>query len=127
LSSPLTTVVTGVGLALLALGPIASAEVGPRPEYRNVVAQARESAWKAIGSGQASGVTVAVMERGELVYSEGLGVADRAQNRAVDRHTRFNIGSVSKMFAAVALLWSSASRAGPSSISSPTASGHRWA
>ena len=31
-------------------------------------------------------------------------MADRAQNRAVDRHTRFNIGSVSKMFAAVAIL-----------------------
>jgi len=44
------------------------------------------------------------MERGELVYSEGIGVADRAQNRAVDRQTRFNIGSVSEMFAAVAIL-----------------------
>ena len=96
--------VTCVSLSLLALGPVASAQVSPRPEYRNTVAKARETAWKAINSGQGSGVTVAIMERGELVYSEGIGVAERAQNRAVDRNTRFNIGSVSKMFAAVAIL-----------------------
>lgn len=96
--------VTCVSLSLLALGPIASAQVSPRPEYRNAVANARETVWKAINSGQGSGMSVAIMERGEFVYSEGIGVAERAQNRAVDRSTRFNIGSVSKMFAAVAIL-----------------------
>jgi len=44
--------VTSVSVFLLALGPTASAQVSLRPEYRNVVAKARESAWKAIGSGQ---------------------------------------------------------------------------
>ena len=68
------------------------------------IANARESAWKAISSGQGSGVSVAIMERGEFVLSEAMGVADRGQNRSVDRGTRFNIGSVSKMFATVAIL-----------------------
>ena len=70
----------------------------------SAIANARESAWKAISSGQGSGVSVAIMADGEFVLSEGIGVADRAQNRAVDRKTRFNIGSVSKMFATVAIL-----------------------
>ena len=91
-------------VSLLALDPGASAQVGPRPDFGNAIAKARETAWKAINSGQGSGVTVAIMERGEFVYSEAMGVADRAQNWAVDRNTRFNIGSVSKMFAAAAIL-----------------------
>ena len=70
----------------------------------SAIANARESAWKAIGSGQGSGVSVAIMAGGEFVLSEGIGVADRARNRLVDRQTRFNIGSVSKMFATVAIL-----------------------
>ena len=70
----------------------------------SAISNARESAWKAISSGQGSGVSVAIMERGEFVLSEAMGVADRGQNRSVDRGTRFNIGSVSKMFATVAVL-----------------------
>lgn len=96
--------VTCASLLVLALDPSASAQVSPRPDFGNTIAKARETAWKAINSGQGSGVTVAIIERGEFVYSEAMGVADRAQNRAVDRNTRFNIGSVSKMFAAVAIL-----------------------
>ncbi|WP_341909615.1 serine hydrolase domain-containing protein, partial [Polaromonas sp. YR568] len=68
------------------------------------ISGARESAWKAINSGQGSGASVAIMERSQFVMSEAMGVADRGQNRLVDRGTRFNIGSVSKMFATVAIL-----------------------
>ena len=82
----------------------AAAQVPPSSSNTSAILGARESAWKAINSGQGSGVSVAIMERGEFVLSEGIGVADRAQNRAVDRKTRFNIGSVSKMFATVAIL-----------------------
>ena len=96
--------VAGVSLTALALASGAGAQVSPRPEYRNAVTSARETSWKAINSGQGSGISVAIMERGEFVYSEGLGVAERGQSRAVDRSTRFNIGSVSKMFAAVAIM-----------------------
>ncbi|WP_045215125.1 serine hydrolase domain-containing protein [Desulfonatronovibrio magnus] len=73
-------------------------------EYANAVTAARETIWKAITSGMGSGATVAIMDHGEIVYSEGIGVADRATNRPVDANTRFNIGSTSKMFAAVAIL-----------------------
>ncbi|MES2787572.1 MAG: serine hydrolase domain-containing protein [Pseudomonadota bacterium] len=76
----------------------------PLPRYTAAIAGARASAFRAIGAGQGSGVSVAIMDRGELVYSEAMGVADRALNLAVNRQTRFNIGSVSKMFCTVAML-----------------------
>ena len=76
----------------------------PSSSHAAAIAKARESAWKVIGSGKGSGVSVAIMARGEFVYSETMGVADRALNLVVDRHTRFNVGSVSKMFVTVAML-----------------------
>lgn len=98
-------VVMGALLALQTFGPVAVADGGSRADRDSAVARAaREAAWQAITSGHGSGVTVAIMERGHFVYSDAMGVADRGRNRAVDRDTRFNIGSVSKMFAATALL-----------------------
>lgn len=82
----------------------AAAQVPPSSGHRGAISGAREAAWKAITSGQGSGVSVAIMERGTFILSDAMGVADRAENRAVDRETRFNIGSVSKMFATVAIL-----------------------
>ena len=89
---------------LFALGSSATAQGVASPEFANAIAQARQSAWKAITSGQGSGVSVAIMQRGKLVYSEGIGAADRARDRPVDPRTRFNVGSVAKMFAAASIL-----------------------
>lgn len=72
--------------------------------YQNTKEAAREAVWKVITSGQGSSATVAVMDGGKIVYSEGFGAADRKAGRTVDRSTRFNIGSTSKMFVAVSVL-----------------------
>lgn len=72
--------------------------------YDNAVAAARESLWRAITSGGAGSATVAVMDGGRIVYSEGFGVADRSSGLPVLSGTPFNIGSTSKMFAAVAVM-----------------------
>ena len=74
------------------------------PDYSGTVTAAREILWKTITSGSASSATVAVMDGGKIVYSEGFGAAERSSNRPVTADTRFNIGSTSKMFAAVAIL-----------------------
>lgn len=81
----------------------AAAHAEPR-RYDKAIAAARSSAWTAITGGQGSGAAVAIMDRGKLVFSEGMGARDRARNLPVDAHTRFNIGSTSKMFTAVAVL-----------------------
>jgi len=91
-------------LLICAAGQLQAAENTVPPEYKNTISAARETLWKAITSGKGTGATIAVMDQGKIVYSEGIGTADRAQNRPVDKNTRFNIGSTSKMFAAVAIL-----------------------
>jgi len=91
-------------ISLLTAGGAQAIEKNGSDGYTHAITTARETLWKAIASGEGSGATVAIMDRGEIVYSEGIGVANRAENRPVDKETRFNIGSTSKMFAAVAVL-----------------------
>ncbi len=73
-------------------------------KYENTITAARETIWKAITTGHGSGASVAVMDRGRIVYSESFGVADRAKNSPVNKYTRFNIGSTSKMFVTAAVM-----------------------
>ena len=96
-------------VVLAVIGPIDFCEARGRRAadadfYKEAIKTARESIWKVITSGGGDGVTVAIADEGRIVYAEGMGVADRAENRPVDVDTRFNIGSTSKMFAAVAIL-----------------------
>jgi len=65
---------------------------------------ARAEIWKDINSGRTGSGAVAIMDNGVIVYSEGFGMADREQSIPVDRNTIFNIGSVSKVFTATAIM-----------------------
>ncbi|HOI81153.1 MAG TPA: serine hydrolase domain-containing protein [Synergistales bacterium] len=76
----------------------------PAIEYPETVRTAREILWKSVTSGGVNSGSVAVMDKGKIVFFEGYGPADRAEGKTVDRETRFNIGSTSKMFAAVSIL-----------------------
>ncbi len=76
----------------------------PAAGYPETVRTARETLWKEVTSGGVNSGSVAVMDKGKVVFSEEYGPADRAEGRMVDEKTRFNIGSTSKMFAAVAVL-----------------------
>lgn len=87
-------------ILILAAGPAAEAAVS----YSNTIEAARDAVWKTITSGKGSSATVAVMDGGKIVYSEGFGSAERKTGKSVDRSTRFNIGSTSKMFVATAIL-----------------------
>jgi CubicO group peptidase (beta-lactamase class C family) len=73
-------------------------------DYEDAIKTARETMWKTVAGGFCSGATIAFSDNGKIVYAEGIGVADRAQNRPIDVNTRFNFGSTGKMFAAVAIL-----------------------
>jgi len=72
--------------------------------YENARAVARAEVWKDINSGIAGSATVAITVNGEIVYAEGFGMADREQSIPVDRNTIFNIGSISKVFTATAIM-----------------------
>lgn len=56
------------------------------------------------GPGGVSALSIAIMHEGRLIYSEGFGKRDIASNLPVDAHTRFNIGSISKVFTAASIL-----------------------
>ena len=47
---------------------------------------------------------MAIMDQGQLVYTEGFGMADRTRSVPVDADTIFNIGSISKLFCATAVM-----------------------
>jgi CubicO group peptidase (beta-lactamase class C family) len=89
-------------LALTLCGTPALAQ--DAPQYNATSRAARSAAWNAITKGEGSGVSIAIMNKGKLIFSDGMGVRERALNNPIDSHTRFNIGSVSKMFPAVATL-----------------------
>ncbi len=55
-------------------------------------------------SGDVTGVSIAIMHEGKLIYSEGFGKRDISLNLPVDSHTRFNIGSISKIITAASIL-----------------------
>jgi len=93
-----------IGFLLTIWGVAAAASAAALPEPAPVISTARREAWKAIQSGRAGSVTVAVMEQGRTVYAEGFGMADRLNSVPVDRNTVFNIGSISKTYCATAIL-----------------------
>ena len=57
-----------------------------------------------IAAGNASSASVAIMDGGTVVYSEGLGLADRESGTPATAETIFNIGSCSKTFTTAALM-----------------------
>jgi CubicO group peptidase (beta-lactamase class C family) len=72
--------------------------------YEDAIHTARREIWKALSSGKASSATIAFMDDGKIVYSEGFGMRDRENALPVRKNTQFNIGSISKIFTAAAIL-----------------------
>jgi CubicO group peptidase (beta-lactamase class C family) len=76
----------------------------PADTYADAIRIARTETWRSINVGEIGSASVAVMDGGEIVYSEGFAMADREGSTPVDTETLFNIGSVSKTFCAVAVM-----------------------
>ncbi|MDA8088336.1 MAG: serine hydrolase [Nitrospiraceae bacterium] len=72
--------------------------------YSSAVATARSQIWKAINSGKCGSATAAIMVDGQVVFAEGFGMADREKGIPVDKSTLFNIGSISKVYVAAAIM-----------------------
>ena len=74
------------------------------PVVSDTVATARTEIWQDLNAGAIGSAAVAIMDNGKMVYSEGFGMADRVSGIPVDQNTLFNIGSVSKVYTAVAIM-----------------------
>ncbi|HKV08793.1 MAG TPA: serine hydrolase domain-containing protein [Thermoanaerobaculia bacterium] len=84
---------------LLLLVPVAGLAAGPPPEAQ-AMAYLQE-VWRSIGT---PGISVAVLQRGRLVFSEGVGFADLDNMVPANGSTVYNVGSVSKAITAVAIM-----------------------
>lgn len=73
-------------------------------EFTAAVASARDSIDTIMAGGEMPGVAVAAVVQGQLVWSEGFGVADVESSEPVCRPTMFRLGSVSKVLTGAALL-----------------------
>jgi CubicO group peptidase (beta-lactamase class C family) len=65
---------------------------------------ARTEIWKSINAGHDGSLSIAITDNGRLVYAEGFAMANRLKSIPVDKDTRFNIGSISKVYCATAIM-----------------------
>lgn len=72
--------------------------------YEDAIKLARTQLWQQIASGKCSSASIAIMVKGEIVYSEGFGASDREKSIPTDTKTIFNIGSVSKIYVTTAIM-----------------------
>jgi CubicO group peptidase (beta-lactamase class C family) len=86
--------------ATLAFGEV----VSKHNLYESAITTARSKIWQAINSGKCGSATTAIMVDGKVVYAEGFGMADREKSIPVDKATIFNIGSISKVYVATAIM-----------------------
>src|SRR5438067_4266412 len=64
----------------------------------------RQDIEREIAAGRASGVAVALTQRGKVIWQEGFGWADKKRGRRVTPDTPFSLASVTKPFTTTALM-----------------------
>lgn len=74
------------------------------PNIQQTLETADTSAERALTENKLPGLGVGIVYQGELIYAKGFGLANVAQKTPVTPDTVFRIASVSKTFAAVALM-----------------------
>lgn len=71
--------------------------------FDEAIAWGREQINLALGAGQAPAVSVALLSGNKVLWQQAFGWVDRAAGLAASTATRFNVGSVSKVLAALAV------------------------
>lgn len=88
-------------------GAVATTSSHARPAGQitdpEVLAERVERYFSASAQNQAPGL-IHVSVRGETLFEEGYGLANRTTGQPIDRHTIFDIGSLTKQFTAAAIL-----------------------
>jgi len=107
LKKRLAVVILSLLLILIPLSgcaPTSSQNQKQNQSYEKTIATARTEIWKEVIGRGASSATVAIMDNGKIVYEEGFAMANRLDAKVVDPNTQYNIGSVSKVFTAAAIM-----------------------
>jgi CubicO group peptidase (beta-lactamase class C family) len=96
-----TKIIGAVCLLFMLFGTLALGEATP---YESAITTARSEIWQAINSGKCGSATTAIMVDGKTVYAEGFGMVNREKSIPVNKSTLFNIGSISKVYVATAIM-----------------------
>lgn len=100
-SFPRTSLASLAALAASLVLP-ARALAGDAPGH--VYAQVARDVRAEIAAGRLTGVSVALVQHGHVVWEQGFGWADREARRKVTPHTPFSIASTSKTFTTAAIM-----------------------
>ncbi|AEC19663.1 beta-lactamase [Pusillimonas sp. T7-7] len=73
-------------------------------DYASTIADAREAILQAMADSDTSSISVALVDGHHVVWREAFGVIDRVNNLPASTDTLYNIGSVSKVFVATAIM-----------------------
>ncbi|KAF0159835.1 MAG: beta-lactamase [Syntrophaceae bacterium] len=80
------------------------AAASKKNHYESAISKVRSEIWQDINSGKCGSAAAAIMVDGKVVYAEGFGMANREKSIPVTTTTLFNIGSISKVYVAVAIM-----------------------
>ncbi len=98
-------IIGAICLCCMLITTLASGEaVRTKNPYESAITTARSEIWQAVNSGKCGSATAAIMVGGKVVYAEGFGMANREKSIPVGTTTLFNIGSISKVYAATAIM-----------------------
>ncbi|MEC0182413.1 serine hydrolase [Paenibacillus peoriae] len=88
--------------AMLFVLPITNAFAQGNPEL--IKEKARNLASEMVSKYGASGVQYAIMDHGNIVLTDSVGVKNKATNEPITKDTMFGIGSISKMYVSAATM-----------------------
>lgn len=74
------------------------------PDFSEAIRELASAARTEIDQQRLSGVSVALVEGQEVVWSGGFGFADKARRRPASSNTVYRVGSISKLFTALAAM-----------------------
>jgi CubicO group peptidase (beta-lactamase class C family) len=86
------------------LGFLAACSNSPGPTYSAAIQEGQTAAQEVLRQGSTTSLGIALVTPDRVVWAESFGLADLDARRAPTETTMFGIGSVSKMFAAVAVM-----------------------
>lgn len=72
--------------------------------YATLIQNMSANIIKGMKKHKVTGMSVALVDDGEIVWSQGFGYADKTNKRLVDGYTLFKAGSISKVFTATAIM-----------------------
>src|SRR5687768_3816695 len=74
---------------------------------KEIIEEIREAAIREVRAGNIPGVSIALIQDGEVFYAGGFGLADKTKKIPAEGDTFYRVASISKLFNALAIMHAS--------------------